>query len=75
MLMDKTVYPNKTSDMRKIHNSLFCRAVWRKGLVIIPHLLFPHYHVSSPLSLSHLFQFVMLYFSLKRACLLVSGLI
>ena len=45
-----------------------CKAIWRKGLVVVLLL-----HVSSPLSLSHLFQFVMLYFSLKRARLLVSG--
>lgn len=60
---------HKTLDFRKTHASSSCKAIWRKGLAVLPL----HHHVSPPLSLSHLFQFVMLYFSLKRARLLVSG--
>lgn len=58
---------HKTLDFQKIHDFYSFEAIWRKGLVVL------HHHVSPPLSLSHLFQFVMLYFSLKRARFLVSG--
>lgn len=52
---------SKNSEKTEKYASSSLYTIWRKGTVLL--LL----HMSSPLSLSHLFQFVMLYFSLKRA--------